>query len=973
MSINKKNLLFVTIVLLSINLFAQNNIPKQGGICFRVDDNGLIEQFRDYTNIFEKYNQHYNFALNLGLNEFNSQDYIDSIKVFQSLGNEMMDHTPNHRTNYFITKFDTSLYKNVSGVDHIIDDKICLEYLPADISLAAHSDTATVDGNKIIFSESNYDDIEQYNERYIYLANLDTLVLVKKYKNNKATITDKWDESINLGTTAGVTYYTFTTSNINMTPDAINLLANETQKLADLYGLVRPTTWIQPGGNFVEFNSYEIKSPMEALGYTSGATYPNPAKKVFNEYNPTGERQFAMQWGDFIETDQTLEELKKIIADGIAKHKMLIGNSHWYSDEPEEWQNYLATNDSLLSWATRNSIPVRTYSEWTNILYHQTPDPYYNIMPLLNIDKDENGIPDGYTNIDNPGDIDGTFVIDSTTPGPGANYYSIETAQKWHNKITYILKLGGFEKGENDFSIWTQGAPGDSVKVVFAEPWPGNKKVSFKFPAESSEWSMHSLAQKGKSLFVDDTTSILDVEFYCSDYSSGTVKIAGMSLSKMVTIKNLEMNILTTQPSPAGDSVIVEVVAKDEFGNPHKNYLNYFLQTSGNSSAKILPSQNRSFNGNAKDTIFVIDTVAGSFNLIAKLENDTLVSDTKEINIKPRDVKYLSILSSSDTITVGGTRLLQVALEDTFKNRIPDSLVTFEALNGNGKFSNDLQNISVLTDTTGIAKDLYTASTLLSFNADTIKVNYNNSIIDTIILPLRAAPISRFEMVTISTQPAIVGDSVLIEITAKDSLGNAVVSSEQYKMSTDSSSTAWFIPSNIYTFNNSSKDTVIVVDTVAESFNAIATLLSDTLVVDSTKIKFEYSPKSLNVRIMLEGPYTTSYQMTTDINSILPLNHPYNVSPWNYNGTESVTSIPSGVVDWVLVTLRKDIDSNNPNPQTAIDVDTQAAFLKNDGYIVGLNGIDPINFNVKEGKYYIVIKHRNHLSVMSSVPVQLTE
>ncbi len=973
MVLKKANLILFIVLTSVLNLFAQNNVPKQGGICFRVDDNGLIEQFRDYTNVFEKYNQHYNFALNLAFDEFNSQDYIDSIKVFQNLGNELMDHTPNHRTNYFITKFDTALYSGENGVDHIIDDKICLKHLSADLSLSAHSDTATIDNNKIIFSEANYDNIEKYNERYIYLPGLDTLVLVKKYKNNKATVTDIWNESINLGYQTGITYYTFTTNNINLTSDAIYLLANETQKLANLYGLTPPTTWIQPGGNFVEFDAIEIKAPMESLGYTAGATYPNKAIKVYNEYNPNGEQQFAMQWGDFIETDQALEDLKSIIADGVAKHKMLIGNSHWYSDEPEEWEAYLIKNDSLLNWATSNSIPIKTYFEWSDLLYNQTPNPYYNIMPPLNVDKDVNGIPDGYTNIDNPGDIDGTFVIDTTTPGPGANYYSIATDEKWHNKITYILGLGGFEKGENDFSIWTKGAPGDSIKVVFAEPWPSNKKTSFKFSAESTKWEKQSLAKQGKSFFVHDTTSILDIEIYCSNYTSDTVKIAGMSLTKMVTIENLEMNVLSTLPAPAGDSIFVEIIAKDEFGNPHDNYLDYFLTSSGSSSVNIFPSTGRSFNGNARDTILVIDTVAGTFNLTAKLINDTLVADSKEISIKPRNIKYLNILSSTDSIMIGDTRLLQVALEDTFKNRIPDSLITYEALSGNGKFSNGLQNIAIITDSIGVAKDLYTASTSLSYKEDTIKVHYNNSIIDTIFLPLKAAPIAKFELVTLSTIPAITGDSVFIEITAKDTLGNEVVSSSQYKMTADSSLTAWFVPSNIYSFNNSIKDTVIVIDTVAGSFYAVAQLLSDSLVIDSTQIEFVYSSKQLSIRIMLEGPYTTSKQMATDINSQLPLQQPYNTSPWNYTGTETVTEIPLGIVDWILVTLRKDVDSNNPDPATAIDIATKAAFVKSDGYIVDLNGIDPISFNVKEGEYYIVVEHRNHLAIMSKTTVLLSD
>lgn len=109
----------------TISLFAQstNTVPKQGGICFRVDDNGLIEQFDDYSELFNSYGQKFTFAMNLGFNEFDSQEYIDSIISYQNMGHELMDHTPDHRTNYFVTKFDSNIYSNEIGVDHILEIK----------------------------------------------------------------------------------------------------------------------------------------------------------------------------------------------------------------------------------------------------------------------------------------------------------------------------------------------------------------------------------------------------------------------------------------------------------------------------------------------------------------------------------------------------------------------------------------------------------------------------------------------------------------------------------------------------------------------------------------------------------------------------------------------------------------------------------------------------------------------------------
>jgi hypothetical protein len=90
------------------------------------------------------------------------------------------------------------------------------------------------------------------------------------------------------------------------------------------------------------------------------------------------------------------------------------------------------------------------------------------------------------------------------------------------------------------------------------------------------------------------------------------------------------------------------------------------------------------------------------------------------------------------------------------------------------------------------------------------------------------------------------------------------------------------------------------------------------------------------------------------------------VAPWSHTGTESVASIPAGVVDWVLVDLRT-------GTAAATKVATRAAFIKSDGAVVDLNGSSPVGFaGLSAGSYHIVLWHRNHLAVMSAAPVALT-
>ena len=67
----------------------------------------------------------------------------------------------------------------------------------------------------------------------------------------------------------------------------------------------------------------------------------------------------------------------------------------------------------------------------------------------------------------------------------------------------------------------------------------------------------------------------------------------------------------------------------------------------------------------------------------------------------------------------------------------------------------------------------------------------------------------------------------------------------------------------------------------------------------------------------------------------------------------------------VLIQLRTGTDS-------ASTVATRAAFIKSDGSVVDTGGTGPVKFStVAAGNYYIVLRHRNHLAVMTANPVSL--
>ena len=84
-----------------------------------------------------------------------------------------------------------------------------------------------------------------------------------------------------------------------------------------------------------------------------------------------------------------------------------------------------------------------------------------------------------------------------------------------------------------------------------------------------------------------------------------------------------------------------------------------------------------------------------------------------------------------------------------------------------------------------------------------------------------------------------------------------------------------------------------------------------------------------------------------------------------------MASIPNAnIVDWVLIEHRKPSTGLPADATTATITGRQAGFLLNNGTVVGLDGITPIAFNItKQGGAFIVVRHRNHLAIMSnSIP-----
>jgi hypothetical protein len=134
---------------------------------------------------------------------------------------------------------------------------------------------------------------------------------------------------------------------------------------------------------------------------------------------------------------------------------------------------------------------------------------------------------------------------------------------------------------------------------------------------------------------------------------------------------------------------------------------------------------------------------------------------------------------------------------------------------------------------------------------------------------------------------------------------------------------------------------------------------------------------ALNAKVLLQGNLDTTLILMHDSlrkNHFIPLVEPFSQLGYthiNGGGYESFSPTffestgKNAIVDWVLIELRSAADSSFIKA-------SRAALLQRDGDIVDLDGISPVRFNrLAPAHYYVVISHRNHLSIMTVSPIQL--
>jgi len=507
-------------------LIAQN-LCKSSGVCFTASDNHSLQSLNSYAYVFDKYSFHFGFALNLGLIDSLDFNYINAIKVLQNNGHELIDHTPNHNTTFFIVDniYQTFSYFAHPGVDHISAKKVCLKYDSLNLDSFLDEGDVLISGNKVI--SVNPGEFRNFNTgnpvTNIFLPSINKLYTYYNLKNLNINDPDTlyllsfWNEQISA--LNGTFQYRKLAGNcIYMNPLGLAALLMQTKNYCIKFGFEKPVIWIQPGGNYPMITNENINTPCVSEDFKGAFTIYQKSVKGYNEYNPGNIKRFSFQGYDFFSETTPLNVIKSIIADLVARHRIAYDSHHLGSTSNllGGWSGFISRTDSLLAWCQMKSIPVKNFSEWVSLLYDSVPNPYQNVFPFLHVDLDEDGFPDGF--------LKNTFGDITFSGGPltGNNYCLRRSSQGY---LLYVSGLAGIEKGINVLEFYSKGNEYDSVivKIIYDQ---SNYNESFKLSCKASDWKKQRI-----EFNCPDTNTTVSISFYVP-IEQANLSVSGISLRK---------------------------------------------------------------------------------------------------------------------------------------------------------------------------------------------------------------------------------------------------------------------------------------------------------------------------------------------------------------------------------------------------------------------------------------------------------
>lgn len=142
----------------------------------------------------------------------------------------------------------------------------------------------------------------------------------------------------------------------------------------------------------------------------------------------------------------------------------------------------------------------------------------------------------------------------------------------------------------------------------------------------------------------------------------------------------------------------------------------------------------------------------------------------------------------------------------------------------------------------------------------------------------------------------------------------------------------------------------------------------------ATRLVHISSSKTLAVKVFLEGPYSK------EADSMYCLYTPdledKNISPYpdEKRCSKPFPAFGKRIADWIYIELwdYPPYGLTSADPKRGRKIDSTSAFLLSDGTVASVDGNKYLSFgSLVDDSYYVVVKHRNHMPVMSAKKITL--
>lgn len=250
----------------------------------------------------------------------------------------------------------------------------------------------------------------------------------------------------------------------------------------------------------------------------------------------------------------------------------------------------------------------------------------------------------------------------------------------------------------------------------------------------------------------------------------------------------------------------------------------------------------------------------------------------------------------------------------------------------------------------------------VEFKSFTLTVNKSN--IPDVDLSFQSGTNSAVETGGSTTVVATLSAAAASDVTVNLSFSGTAVNNTDFTASTSSivitagdltgTSTLSFSDDGL---NETNESIIIDISSVSNANEGTSNQLTATITDDDIDT-------SVATKVYLEGAFNST-NLNTTLNANIPVNQPYTNN--GHAGGESAGSPPATAVDWVLVELRE--AGSAATATSSARVGSAAGFLMSDGSIKATDGTSDLAItarNVTSSSFFVVVYHRNHLSVMSA-------